>query len=156
MNYRILIIIVVMSCGLAAFSARMQAADEDPTFRDIYMIVIRSPDPTKLAGFYSALGMKIKEVTDNGSVFFDIGSERTLFEILNMDENTEPGSPKTTRTQQGIVALIETTKLKDVMRRARAAGSPLIEPLGGDADSAKVVYISDWENNIIGFSLPRP
>ena len=145
-----------MSCGMAAFGARAEVAGKDPKFRDIYMIVIRSPDPTKLSGFYSALGMKIKEVTENGSVFFEIGSERTLFEILKMDENTEPGGPKTTRTQQGIVALIETTKLKEVMRRARSAGSPLIEPLGGDADSAKVVYISDWENNIIGFSLPRP
>lgn len=155
MNYRSLIILAVMSCGLAVFDARAQEAGNAPEFKDVYMIVIRSPDPTKLSEFYSALGMKIKEVAENGAVFFDIGSERTLFEILNMEKNTKPGGPKTTRTQQGLVALIETTNLKELMRRAKEAGSPLVEPLGGDADSARVVYISDWENNIVGFSLPR-
>lgn len=154
MTYRSLIILAVMSCGLAAFDARAQEAREEVVFNDIYMIVIRSPDPTKLSEFYAALGMKIKEVADNGAVFFDIGSERTLFEILNMDESTKPGGPKTTRTQQGLVALIETTNLQELMRRAREAGSPLVEPLGGDADTARVVYISDWENNIVGFTLP--
>ena len=118
------------------------------------MMVIRSPDPVKLSEFYVALGMEIEHVAENGAVFFDIGSERTLFEILNMAENTKPSGPKTTRTQQGLLALIETTNLQELMRRAREAGSPLVEPLGGDADAARVVYISDWENNIVGFSLP--
>jgi hypothetical protein len=155
MNCRSLIGLAVMFCVLAGADARAEDAGQAPEFNDIYMIVIRSPDPTKLSEFYAALGMKIKEVAENGAVFFDIGSERTLFEILNMEENTKPSGPKTTRTQEGLVALIETTNLKELMRRAKEAGSPMVEPLGGDADSARVVYIADWENNIVGFTVPR-
>lgn len=154
MTLRSLIILAVIACSLDAFDARAQGAGQEVEFNDIYMIVIRSPDPVKLSEFYVALGMKIKEVAENGAVYFDIGSERTLFEILNMKENTQLGAPKTTRTEQGLVALIETTNLQELMRRAEEAGSPLVEPLGGDAESARVVYIADWENNIVGFSLP--
>ena len=155
MNGRSLIILAVMSCVLSAFGVRAQDTGEELKFNDIYMIVIRSPDPVKLSEFYVALGMEIKEVAENGAVFFDIGSERTLFEILNMKEGTEPRGPKTTRTEEGLVALIEATNLQELMRRAREANSPMVEPLGGDAETARVVYIADWENNIVGFSLPR-
>lgn len=150
---RSLIALLGLACLMVSSSLYADETGDEPKFNSISMAVLRSPDPVKLSQFYEALGMKIAEVGDNGAVFFDLEIEGDLFEILNMDENTKPGGPKTTRTQQGVVALINVTNVKDIARRARDAGSPLVEPLG-DADRAFVYYIADWENNILGFIEP--
>lgn len=141
--------------GLLSFGTQAQDPGTEPKFNSISMAVLRSPDPVKLSKFYEALGMKIAEVGDNGAVFFDLEGEGDLFEILNMDENTQPSGPKTTRTQQGLVALINVTNVREIARRAEEADSPLVEPLG-DPDTAFVFYIADWENNILGFITPPP
>jgi len=138
---------------LAGFAAHAQEADIEPKFNSISMAVLRSPDPVQLSKFYESLGMRVAEIGDNGAVFFDLEVDGDLFEILNIEENTEPSGPKTTRTQQGVVALINVTNVKEIARRAKEAGSPLVEPLG-EADAAFVYYIADWENNILGFIQP--
>lgn len=80
-----------------------------------------------------------------------------------MDPNTEPDGRKTTRTQQGVVAIFETTDQADVVRRAKAAGSPLIERWNSSERGHSIYYIADPENNIFGFAprhhnpnIPKP
>jgi len=117
-------------------------------------ILLRTPDPVKLAKFYEALGMKIARVSERGSVFIYLEGNHGSLEILAMDPNTKPGGPKTTRTQQGVVAIFETTDQAEVVRRAKAAGSPLIERWNSSARGHSIYYIADPENNIFGFA-PR-
>lgn len=150
-----LVAVVAVLSVMLALSVQAQDTSTEPKFNSISMTVLRSPDPVKLSKFYEALGMKIAEVGENGAVFFDLEDDGDLFEILNMEESTQPGGPKTTRTQQGVVALINVSDAREVARRAKNAGSPLVEPLG-DPETAFVFYIADPENNILGFITPPP
>ena len=116
-------------------------------------ILLRTPDPSRLAKFYQALGMKIARVTERGAVIYLEGNVGSL-EIAFMDPNAEPAGPKTSRTQQGVVAIFETTDPEEVARRARAAGSPLIEKWTSSQADVSIYYIADPENNIFGYA-PR-
>lgn len=149
------VIFLALMCGLTTATVQAQQEDAEPKFNSISMAVLRSPDPVKLSKFYEALGMQVADVAENGAVFFNLEDDGDLFEILNMDESAKPGGPKTTRTQQGVVALINVSDAREVARRAEGAGSPLVEPLG-DPETAFVFYIADWENNILGFITPPP
>ena len=125
-----------------------------PLFTSTPTILLRTPDPARLAKFYEALGMKIARVSERGSVFIYLEGNVGSLEILAMDPNTKPGGPKTSRTQQGVVAIFETTDQAEVVRRARAAGSPLIERWNSSQRGHSIYYIADPENNIFGFA-PR-
>jgi hypothetical protein len=98
--------------------------------------------------------MKIASVSERGSVFIYLEGNYGSLEILAMDPNTKPGGPKTSRTQQGVVVIFETTDQAEVVRRAEAAGSPLIERWNSSARGHSIYYIADPENNIFGFA-PR-
>lgn len=125
-----------------------------PLFTSAPTILLRTPDPARLAKFYEALGMKIARVSERGSVFVYLEGNVGSLEILAMDPNTEPGGPKTSRTQQGVVAIFETTDQEAVVRRARQAGSPMIEKWTSSQADVSIYYIADPENNIFGFA-PR-
>lgn len=124
-----------------------------PLFTSTPTILLRSPDPAALAKFYAALGMKIARVSERGAVIYlegDVGS----LEIAAMDPNSQPGGPKTSRTQQGVVAIFETTNQEEVVRKARAAGSPMVEKWTSTQADVSIYYIADPENNIFGYA-PR-
>ncbi len=125
-----------------------------PLFTSAPTILLRTPDPAKLARFYEALGMKIARVSERGSVVIYLEGNAASLEIVAMDPNTKPGGPKTSRTQQGVVAIFETTDQAEVVRRAKAAGSPLIERWNSSSRGHSIYYIADPENNIFGYA-PR-
>ncbi len=127
--------------------------DNPPLFTSSPTILLRSPDPLKLAEFYLALGMKEARRHEFGVYIYLEGNHGSL-EILMMDSNTQPGGPKTTRTQQGVVTIFETTDQAEVVRRAKLAGSPLIERWNSSERGHSIYYIADPENNIFGFA-PR-
>jgi predicted enzyme related to lactoylglutathione lyase len=137
-------------------SAQEIAGDKSspPLFTSSPTILLRSPDPAKLARFYEALGMKIARVSKQGGVFIYLEGNHGSLEILAMDTKTRPGGPKTSRTQQGVVVIFETTDQAEVVRRAKAAGSPLIERWNSSQRGHSIYYIADPENNIFGFA-PR-
>jgi len=124
-----------------------------PLFTSTPTILLRSPDPGRLARFYAALGMKIARVSERGAVIYLEGNAGSL-EIAFMDPNSQPGGPKTSRTQQGVVAIFETTDLEQLVRRATAAGSPMIEKWTSSQADVSIYYIADPENNIFGYA-PR-
>ena len=123
-----------------------------PLFTSTPTILLRTPNPAALAEFYVALGMKVGRVSERGSVFVYLDGNVGSLEILAMDPNTQPGGPKTSRTQQGVVAIFETTDQEEVVRRARAAGSPMIEKWTSSQADVSIYYIADPENNIFGFA----
>ena len=125
-----------------------------PLFTSVPTILLRTPDPAALSKFYEALGMRIARVSERGSVFIYLEGNVGSLEILAMDPNAQPGGPKTSRTQQGVVAIFETTDQEEVVRRARAAGSPMIEKWTSSQAPISIYYIADPENNIFGFA-PR-
>ena len=125
-----------------------------PLFTSIPTILLRTPDPTSLAKFYEALGMRIARASEGGGVFVYLEGNVALLEILKMDADTQPGGPKTSRTQQGVLAIFETTDQEEVVRRARAAGSPMIETWTSSRAPVSIYYIADPEHNIFGFA-PR-
>ena len=150
----------VSLCLCWIFSAPMPQAQEitgdtssPPLFTATPTILLRSPDPQALAEFYLALGMKEARRNQFGVIIYLEGNHGSL-EILKMDENTRPGGAKTTRTQQGVVAIFETTDQAEVLRRARMAGSKLIERWNSSERGHSIYYIADPENNILGFA-PR-
>ena len=96
--------------------------------------------------------MKIDRITERGNAFISLEGDVGVIEIMKMDPGTEPSWPKTTRTQQGVVAIFETTDQEEVARRARAAGSPLVEKWSSSQADISIYYIADWENNIFGFA----
>ncbi len=130
-----------------------QGASDPPLFTATPTILIRSPDPHALAEFYLALGLKEGRRTPTG-VFIYLEGNHASIEILQMDPNTQPSEPKISRTQQGVVPIFEATDQPEVVRRARLAGSPLIERWNSSERGHSIYYIADWENNIIGFA-PR-
>ena len=147
-----------LTIGILGWSVRAQEVSGDIASASLFTaaptILLRTPDPAKLAEFYAALGMKIARVSERGSVVIHLEGDVGTLEILAMDPNTKPGGPKTSRTQQGVVAIFETTDQAEVVRRAREAGSPMIEKWTSSQADVSIYYIADPENNIFGFA-PR-
>ena len=125
-----------------------------PLFTSSPTILLRTHNPAKLAEFYEAIGMKKYRVTSTGSVYFHLEGDMGSLEVLAMHPDAEHGPPKTSRTQQGVVVIYETTDQEEVVRRARAAGSPMIERWDASEADISIYYIADPENNIFGFA-PR-
>ncbi|MBT4739634.1 MAG: VOC family protein [Rhodospirillaceae bacterium] len=146
---------VLLTLGFTALVSDFASAQTNtapPWFTATPKIVLRTPDPAILATFYGALGMKIDRITERGNAFISLEGDVGVIEIMKMDPGTEPSGPKTTRTQQGVVAIFETTDQEEVARRARAAGSPLVEKWSSSQADISIYYIADWENNIFGFA----
>ena len=139
---------------LLGFSAQAQENTKTPLFTSTPTILLRTPDPANLSKFYIALGMKVGSVAPSGTVnIYHEGGAGSL-EILKMDENTKPGGLKTSRTQQGVVAIFEVTDQAELVRRAKEAGATLIERWTSSERGHSIYYIGDWENNVFGFA-PR-
>jgi predicted enzyme related to lactoylglutathione lyase len=128
------------------------AADPEPiAVTSIPKVLVCSPDPLKLAEFYKALGFTETSRT-SGSVNFYLAGDVGAFEVLKMDDNAKPSGPKTSRTQQGVVAIFEVTDQEGLLARAKAAGATLIERWDAPERPATIYYIGDPENNILGFA----
>lgn len=139
---------------MLGISAQAQENTTPPRFTSTPTILLRTPDPAKLSEFYIALGMKVGSIAPSGTVnIYHEGGAGSL-EILKMDPNTQPGGPKTSRTQQGVVVIFETTHVDEVVRRAIEAGSPMVEKWTSSQADISIYYIADWENNIFGYA-PR-
>ncbi|MEQ8736454.1 MAG: VOC family protein [Rhodospirillaceae bacterium] len=146
---------LAIACVIAtSMPVRAEENTTAPLFTATPTILLRTPDPGTLSEFYIALGMKVNRVNSRGSVIFYHEDGGGSLEIVRMDPNTQPGGPKESRTQQGVVAIFETTDLEDVVRRAREANSPLIEKWTSSQADVSIYYIADWENNIFGYA-PR-
>ena len=146
------IVVAALLCGLSSFAVVAESAA--PVFSSSPKVLVRSPDPAKLSQFYAALGFKQNRVSpDGGSMFYFDGDVGAL-EIVKMDANTHPGPRKTSRTQQGVVAIFETDNQEEVVRRAKAAGATLIEKWTASDRPVSIYYIADPENNVLGFA-PR-
>lgn len=144
-------IVAALLCG---FSCASVAADK-PLFSATPTILVRSPNPTELAKFYEALGMHVHRRNEKtGSVIFHLEGAVGSLEIVKMDANTKPQLGKTSRTQQGVVAIFETDNQQDVIRRAKEAGATVIEKWDAADRPVSIYYIGDPENNILGFA-PR-
>lgn len=155
---RLMTSIVSMMFAFTALSAGAVEITGDttspPRFMSAPTILLRTPDPVNLAKFYEALGMKIARVSERGTVLIYLDGNVGTLEILKMDPTTQPGGAKSSRTQQGVVTIFETTDPEDVARRAREAGSPLVEKWTSSQAPISIYYIADWENNIFGYA-PR-
>ena len=152
----VLVSVFLFSGGMPTAQAQDVVGDlrSPPWFTSVPTILLRTPDPANLAKFYEAIGMRVGRVNARGSVYMYLDGNVGTLEILKMDENTQPGGPKTSRTQQGVVVIFETDDLEEVVRRAEAAGSPLIEKWTSSQAPISIYYIADWENNIFGYA-PR-
>ena len=131
-----------------ALSSIATAQDKAPLFTAAPTILVRSPDPAKLSEFYIALGFQKVRVSANGGVIFHLDGQVGSLEV------TKPGPAKTSRTQQGVVAIFETTDQEAVIARAKAAGATLVEKWTASDRPVSIYYIADPENNILGFA-PR-
>ena len=141
----------VFLAGLTA-TEDAPATHTDPSFTIVATVLLRSPEPMKLAQFYEALGFKKERVVGDLGVVFHLENHAGSLEVARMDANTQPSGPKTSRTQQGVVAIFETDQQEEVVRRARAAGSPMIEKWTMSTRDVSIYYIADPENNILGFA----
>ena len=137
-----------------ALSSIATAQDKAPLFTAAPTILVRSPDPAKLSEFYIALGFQKVRVSANGGVIFHLDGQVGSLEVVKMDPNTKPGPAKTSRTQQGVVAIFETTDQEAVIARAKAAGATLVEKWTASDRPVSIYYIADPENNILGVA-PR-
>jgi catechol 2,3-dioxygenase-like lactoylglutathione lyase family enzyme len=135
----------------AAAPSTTSAATEPLAFTAIAKVLVRSPEPFQLAKFYAALGFREVSRSANGVNFYLAGDVGVL-EILKMDSATRPSGPKTSRTQQGVLAIFEVTDQQGVIARAKAAGATLIERWDASDRPASIYYIGDPENNILGFA----
>lgn len=152
----LVMVMLVAGVSLGGASYNHVRADENtapPLFTATPTILLRTPDPENLTKFYEALGFKVERRSENGAFIFLENGQGSL-EILKMDPNTKPGGPKTTRTQQGVVAIFEVTDQVELVRRAREAGATLIERWTSSQRGHSIYYVGDWENNIFGFA-PR-
>ena len=105
----------------------------------------------RLAAFYTALGFR--EVSRNATgVNFYLDGDVGVLEILKMDAGTRPSGPKTSRTQQGVVAIFEVSDQAALVARAKAAGATLVERWDASDRPASIFYIGDPEHNILGFA----
>ena len=150
------IVAALMTVALFASANAQQVAaqDKEPLFTATPTILVRSPDPGKLAQFYIALGFKVFRSSPNGGTIFHLDGDIVSLEIIQMDKNTRPSGPKTSRTQQGVVAIFETTDQEAVVTRAKTAGAKLVEKWDASDRPISIYYIADPENNILGFA-PR-
>lgn len=125
----------------------------DPiTYSIIATIIVRTPDPAKLADYYEALGfVRGREIPGQGVVFYLAGNQGSL-EIIKMDPDTKPSGPKTSRTQQGVLGIFETDQLDEVVERAKALGSPVIDTWTHPRAGVSIHYIADPEYNFLGFT----
>jgi hypothetical protein len=140
---------------LVGASAAVAGEDKAPLLTSIPTVLIRSPYPIKLAQYYVALGFNLRQTSATGTHGFVLEGDVGSLEILRMDKNTQPSGPKTSRTQQGVVAIFETTDQAALVARAKAAGATLIEKFDAQERSdVSIYYIADPENNILGFA-PR-
>jgi predicted enzyme related to lactoylglutathione lyase len=133
--------------------AQDAAAQSMPlTYSIIATVIVRTPDPDKLAKYYQALGfVKQRDIPGQG-VLFHLQNHQGTLEIIKMDPDASPSGPKTSRTQQGVVAIFETDQLDEVVARAKALGSPLIDTWTHPTAGVSIHYIADPENNILGFA----
>lgn len=137
------------STPAAAPTARAPASPM--AFTSIAKVLVRSPDPMRLAGFYTALGFR--EASRNATaVNFYLDGDVGVLEILKMDAGTRPSGPKTSRTQQGVVAIFEVSDQAALVARAKAAGATLVERWDASDRPASIFYIGDPEYNILGFA----
>jgi hypothetical protein len=155
---RVVYICATMALGLilglpSSRATAQEANTAPPLFTATPTVLLRSPDPTKLAEFYLALGMKEGRRNEFGVIIYLENGQGSL-EILKMDPNTKPGGPKTTRKQQGVVAIFEVTDQVELVRRAKEAGATLVERWTSSERGHSIYYVGDWENNIFGFT-PR-
>jgi len=139
---------------IAALSGTALAQDKAPLFTSTPTILVRSPDPAKLGAFYQALGFRLIRVSGNGGQIFRLTGDVGSLEVVKMDPATKPGPVKTSRTQQGVVAIFETDDQAGVVARAKAAGATLIETWTASDRPVTIYYIADPENNVLGFA-PR-
>jgi catechol 2,3-dioxygenase-like lactoylglutathione lyase family enzyme len=137
------------STPAAAPAAR--AAAGPVAFSSIAKVLVRSPDPMRLAQFYTALGFREVSRSATGVNFYLDGDVGVL-EILRMDAGTRPSGPKTSRTQQGVVAIFEVSDQAALVARAKAAGATLVERWDASDRPASIFYIGDPEYNILGFA----
>ncbi len=142
-------VVLLLSLGMLAFPALAQQKNNSVTA--IPKVLVRSPNPAKLAEFYKALGFSETSRTPF-SVNFYLEGDVGAFEVLKMDEGTQPSGPKTSRTQQGVVAIFEVADQEGLVARAKAAGATLIERWDAPERPATIYYIGDPENNILGFA----
>lgn len=138
--------------GVTLLASGAAAQDKAPVFTATPTILVRSPEPAKLAEFYIALGFKKVRVSGNGGVIFHLDGQVGSLEVVRMDPNTKPTGGKTSRTQQGVVAIFETDDQAGVIARAKAAGATLIEKWDASDRPVSIYYIGDPENNILGFA----
>ncbi len=143
------ILIVLLSLGVLASPALAQQKNNAVT--SIPKVLVRSPNPAKLAEFYKALGFS-ETARNQNSVNFYLEGDVGAFEVLKMDEGTQPSGPKTSRTQQGVVAIFEVTDQDALVKRAKAAGATLVERWDAPDRPATIYYIGDPENNVLGFA----
>jgi catechol 2,3-dioxygenase-like lactoylglutathione lyase family enzyme len=144
-----------IAAGLAlALSTAAAAQDKTPLFTATPTILVRSPDPAKLGEFYRALGFALIRISGNGGQIFRLAGDVGSLEVVKMDPGTKPGPAKTSRTQQGVVAIFETDNQDEVVRRAKAAGATLVEEWKASDRPVSIFYIADPENNILGYA-PR-
>ncbi len=141
--------------ALSMFTASANAAqDAAPLITAAPTILVRSTDPAKLMKFYEALGFKKFREAQSGGTIFHIEGDIGSLEVIKLDKDTKPSGPKTSRTQQGVVAIFETTDQAGIVARAKAAGATLVEKWDASDRPISIYYIGDPENNIIGFA-PR-
>ena len=101
---------------------------EPLTYSIIATIIVRTPDPMKLAEYYEALGfVRGREIPGQGVVFY-LENRQGSLEIIKMDPNTEPSGPKTSRTQQGVLGIFETDQLEG--KNVKADYKDAIDDLG--------------------------
>ncbi len=135
----------------SAATTSRPAATRPLAFTTIAKVLIRSPDPTRLALFYTALGFR--EVARNPmGINFYLEGDVGVLEVLKMDSKTAPSGPRTSRTQQGVVAIFEVSDQAALVARAKAAGATVIERWDASDRVASIYYIGDPEYNILGFA----
>jgi hypothetical protein len=156
LSRRLAMMMLIASASLWGISSNIVRAEDSnsrPLFTATPTILLHTPDPGNLARFYEALGFEVRQRGEDRISIFLENAQGSL-EILRMDPDTQPGGPKTTRKQQGVVAIFEVTDQVELVRRARAAGATLIERWASSQRGHSIYYVGDWENNIVGFA-PR-
>ena len=150
---RIILFGLVMLSWVEGTPALAQTERHDSlTYSIIATVMVRSPEPMKLAEYYEALGFERHREVPGMGVVFHLQNHQGSLEIIKMDPDTQPSGPKRSRTQQGVVAIFETDELDEVVARAKALGSPLIETWTHPRAGVSIHYIADPENNILGFT----
>ncbi len=147
-------LLTVLSTGFASVPGA-RAADKLPLYTSSPTVMVRSHDPVKLAQYYVAIGFKLKQTSaKTGTSGFMLENDAGILEVLKADKNFQASTPKTSRAQQGVVAIFETTDVEAVVARAKAAGATMVEKWDATEGPISIYYIADPENNVLGFA-PR-